>query len=75
MRPVMRPFMRPSLRPLVRSTLIGLAVLAALYLFAASAYIGQDLRGGGKPGSARVALFVNGTLGDKSFYDSAARGL
>lgn len=23
----------------------------------------------------RVALFVNGTLGDKSFYDSAARGL
>ena len=28
-----------------------------------------------KPQRLRAALFVNGTLGDKSFYDSAAAGL
>lgn len=28
-----------------------------------------------RQGAPRVALFVNGTLGDRSFFDSAARGL
>lgn len=64
------------MRSLLRHIGIALGAIAALYLFAASAYVGQDSRGAGQQaGSARVALFVNGTLGDKSFYDSAARGL
>lgn len=63
------------MRPWLRSLLTGLGVVAALYLFAASAYLRSGSGAGQASGGKRVALFVNGTLGDKSFYDSAARGL
>lgn len=63
------------MRPLIRSLLTGLGIVAALYLFAASAYLAPNNSAGQQQSSKRVALFVNGTLGDKSFYDSAARGL
>ncbi len=54
------------LRPLA----IGVLVIAALFAFA---WTGRSsARHAGPP---RVALFVNGTLGDKSFFDAAARGL
>jgi basic membrane protein A and related proteins len=51
----------------------GLALLAVLYAIKVPA---PDPRmAAEKAGSHRVALFVNGTLGDKSFFDSAARGV
>lgn len=50
--------------------LVGLAVLYAIKLPP------QAPAGAGAAGRPlRVALFVNGSLGDKSFYDSAAGGL
>ncbi|MBC3919298.1 BMP family ABC transporter substrate-binding protein [Undibacterium sp. CY18W] len=49
------------------------AIMALLYLLLAVT-ARTDIR---KPGNAqlRVALFINGTLGDKSFFDSAAHGM
>jgi basic membrane protein A len=51
--------------------LVALAVSMAT-LAAAS---GRAQREPGAGGPLRVVLFVNGTLGDKSFFDAAARGL
>jgi len=65
-----------TMRTVLQRTAAVLALLAALLLFAwtgRSTSVGSAAgRAGGPP---RVALFVNGTLGDKSFYDAAARGL
>jgi basic membrane protein A len=55
-----------------RLALVG-AGLILLYGLAALAR-GLERRDAGDK-RLRVALFVNGTLGDKSFYDSAARGM
>ena len=52
----------------------GLAWLLAIGALLALASLGPGA-GSGVGGKPRVALFVNGTLGDKSFYDAAARGL
>lgn len=49
------------------------AVLVCLMLLAQVGRALTDTRGKGE--RLRVALFINGTLGDKSFFDSAARGL
>jgi basic membrane protein A len=51
--------------------LLGLFVALSL-LAAAADHAGPGRRHGD---ALRVVLFVNGTLGDKSFFDSAARGL
>lgn len=54
---------------------IGCVAAAFLLLFLvaqAGKYIWASQPGAEK---LRVVLFINGTLGDKSFYDSAARGL
>jgi basic membrane protein A and related proteins len=52
------------------SLLLALAALSVLAAWARGMGAGKA-----DAGQVRVALFVNGTLGDKSFYDSAARGL
>jgi basic membrane protein A len=65
-----RPFalLRPAL--LAVGTLgLAIAVLALI------AWADSATHDAGRPGRLRVALFINGTLGDKSFFDSAARGL
>jgi len=65
------------MKPLMRSLLTQAAWLAGLFsvLFLLAA-VGEraDAR---RSGAARLraALFVNGTLGDKSFFDSAANGM
>lgn len=65
------------MKPLLRSLLVQAAWLATLFalLFALDA-VGErfDAR---SPGGAklRAVLFINGTLGDKSFFDAAARGM
>jgi basic membrane protein A len=51
----------------------SLAILAVLYAIAALGRHAERRHDGGQ--QLRVALFVNGTLGDKSFFDSAARGM
>jgi basic membrane protein A len=57
--------------PALRRTL-----LHALLALPAALANGAVRAAGGRPaGPLRAALFVNGTLGDKSFYDSAARGM
>jgi basic membrane protein A len=57
-----------------RRVLAGLAVAAALLLLAQwRPGVARPVPGAAP--STRVALFVNGTLGDQSFYDAAARGL
>ncbi len=50
-----------------------LAILSVLYAVAALGR--QAERGPAGEQRLRIALFVNGTLGDKSFFDSAARGM
>lgn len=51
----------------------GLLLLACLAGLAALAkQLGEPARGDAR---LRVALFINGTLGDKSFFDAAARGM
>lgn len=51
----------------------GLLLLACLAGLAALArHLGQPADGDAR---LRVALFINGTLGDKSFFDAAARGV
>jgi len=57
---------------LARRVLIGLVIVAGLFAFAWTGRLGP---GGSGSSAPRVALFVNGTLGDKSFFDAAARGL
>ena len=53
--------------------LTGLALVTALLVFAWTGRSTPAAAAGTRP--LRVALFVNGTLGDKSFFDGAARGL
>jgi len=60
------------LRRLLTNCAIGAAVIAGLLLFAATGRDSATAAGGNGP---RVALFIAGTLGDKSFNDSAARGI
>jgi basic membrane protein A len=57
---------------LARRALIASVIVAGLFAFAWTGRLGPAGVGGDSP---RVALFVNGTLGDKSFFDAAARGL
>lgn len=65
------------MKKLARVFLRRLAWLAAgLILLYGLAALARGLeRRDGADKRLRVALFVNGTLGDKSFYDSAARGM
>jgi basic membrane protein A and related proteins len=51
---------------------IAFAVIVGLMLFGATGRPDASAAGGKSP---RVALFIAGTLGDKSFNDSAARGI
>ncbi|NRF69782.1 BMP family ABC transporter substrate-binding protein [Aquincola sp. S2] len=60
------------MKPLLRQVLITVAIVAALFIFAWTGRIDRTENAGDSP---RIALFVNGTLGDKSFFDGAARGL
>jgi basic membrane protein A len=60
------------LRRLLTNCAIGAAVIAGLLLFAAT---GRDAAPSAGSNEPRVALFIAGTLGDKSFNDSAARGI
>lgn len=63
--------LRPSFRS--RHWLLGGAVVAGLL---ALAQIDPGRPAASAAGDVpRVALFINGTLGDRSFFDSAARGL
>ena len=50
----------------------GLVLMAVIAAVAVAG--GQGEQGAGED-QLRVVLYVNGTLGDKSFFDSAARGL
>jgi basic membrane protein A and related proteins len=64
-------------KTLLRSVLVQLAWLAGLaVLLYGLAALGRqaDARRAGDV-KLRVALFVNGTLGDKSFFDAAAKGM
>lgn len=56
------------------SILLVLCVIVAS-VFALTACLGNDDGGEFDPESAKIALLVNGTLGDKSFFDSAYEGL
>lgn len=57
----------------IRLLLQMLLLAGCLYGLAALAQrLGQPAEGDGR---LRVALFINGTLGDKSFFDAAARGV
>lgn len=65
------------MKPLLRSILVQLAWLTSLgALLYGLAALGQRADAG-RSGEAklRAALFVNGTLGDKSFFDAAAKGM
>ena len=62
-------------RQFARRVLIGLAITAGLFAFAWTGRVGPHTGAAGPGTKPRVALFVNGTLGDKSFFDAAARGL
>ncbi len=55
------------------STVCLLLAIAALATFMVASHRASKPEASQK--QLRVALFVNGTLGDKSFYDSAAKGL
>lgn len=61
----------------VRALLPKLCALAGLVLaLYGLAFLDQRLSARENDGSRlRVALFINGTLGDKSFFDAAARGM
>jgi basic membrane protein A len=60
-------------RFLIMQTGCVAAAFLLLFLMAqAGKYMEASQAGAVKP---RIVLFINGTLGDKSFYDSAARGL
>ena len=65
------------MKPLLRSFLTQAAwlagLLSALFLLAAVGEHGDARRSGTV--KLRAALFINGTLGDKSFFDSAASGM
>lgn len=69
--------MRRHLLTLLRTLLWHAAILLGLFLgLSALARLADRMPGGHTDGSRlRVALFINGTLGDKSFFDSAAKGL
>jgi len=64
--------MQSMLRRVLTNCAIGIAVIAGLLLFAAT---GRDTTPAASSNAPRVALFIAGTLGDKSFNDSAARGI
>ena len=64
--------MHSMLRRVLTNCAIGAAVIAGLLLFAAT---GRDTTPTVSGNAPRVALFIAGTLGDKSFNDSAARGI
>ena len=65
--------MRPALRFLLRQLLWLLAAVAVLYALKAA---GERLLPRAQAGHAvRAVLFINGTLGDKSFFDGAAKGM
>ena len=61
----------------IKSALTQLAWLAAILaaLFAVAQLAQRARVQPGADAKLRVVLFVNGTLGDKSFFDAAARGL
>lgn len=68
--------MRDWLLTTARRALFVLGLLALLYALKPGAPAAEATTGkNGTAGPLRVALFVNGSLGDKSFYDSADRGL
>jgi basic membrane protein A and related proteins len=54
---------------------LGLALLVPAVVFTVFALIGCEAEQAEDDGSLRVVLYVNGTLGDRSFFDSAHRGL
>lgn len=62
---------------LLRTFMIQVAGLCGLFLALSLLAVGAEhAQAARQPGAAlRTVLFVNGTLGDKSFFDSAARGL
>ena len=65
------------MKSLLRSVLVQLVWLAGLFaVLYGLAALGEraDARRTGEV-KLRVALFINGTLGDKSFFDSAAKGM
>lgn len=65
------------MKPLLRSVLVQLAWLAGLFaVLYGLAVLGErtDVRRTGEV-KLRAVLFINGTLGDKSFFDSAAKGM
>jgi len=64
--------MQSMLRRVLTNCAIGAVVIAGLLLFAAT---GRNTRPAASSAAPRVALFIAGTLGDKSFNDSAARGI
>ncbi|HMC15335.1 MAG TPA: BMP family ABC transporter substrate-binding protein [Albitalea sp.] len=65
--------MKQFLRPFLTQFAWLLLALALLYLLAALGARYQQRAA--STGKLRVVLFINGTLGDKSFFDSAAKGL
>lgn len=71
----MPPRLRPLLirAPWLRTLAALVALVAGLYALAA---LGRHLEAPAEAdGRLRAVLFINGTLGDKSFFDAAARGL
>lgn len=62
-------FLRPALVQVGWTT----ALFAVLLVVSALGHLAESRHAAGV--KLRVALFINGTLGDKSFFDSAARGL
>ena len=61
-----------SLKMLSRRALAGLALAAGLMTSAAAAAVAQEYT---EENPLSVALVLHGTLGDKSFFDSAAAGV
>ena len=65
--------MRPALRFLLGQLLWLLAAVVLLYALKAA---GERLLPRAQAGHGlRAVLFINGTLGDKSFFDGAAKGM
>ena len=58
-----------NVKRVVFLTVVLAFIFAPVMVFAGG---GQESGGGGD--KVKVVLYVNGTLGDKSFFDSAARG-
>jgi basic membrane protein A and related proteins len=52
-----------------------LSVITLMVLSTMSVFAGGDKEAAAGEDKVKVVLYVNGTLGDKSFFDSAARGI